>query len=101
MKADGTRSKPYAVVKGMDSGCDDPKLESVWSLSGYPSKDDDGEETLFIDFSPKGGPKNLLGKWDTFGGMPGIVFPDGNKWTKVVAGTPERRPPNLTLKADE
>lgn len=31
-----------------------------------------------------GGPKNLLGKWDTFGGVPGISFPDGNKWTKVL-----------------
>ena len=24
-------------------------------------------------------------------------FPDGNKWTKVLKGTPERRPPATTL----
>ena len=32
---------------------------------------------ILIDFSPKGGPKDLLGKYDEFGGVPGIVFPDG------------------------
>ena len=33
--------------------------------------------SIFIDFSPKGGPKDLVGKYDEFGGVPGIVFPDG------------------------
>jgi len=33
---------------------------------------------VLIDFSSKGGPKDLLGKWDG----DGITFPDGNKWTK-------------------
>jgi hypothetical protein len=32
----------------------------------------------------------------------GIVFPDGNKWTKVVRGTPDRRPKDMsTLKSEE
>ena len=31
---------------------------------------------------------------------PDIKFPDGNKWTKVAAGTPERRPPAVTLSSD-
>jgi len=101
MKTDGTRSKPSALVKGLDSGCADPKLADVWSLDGKLSKNEDGDELIFIDFSPKGGPKNLQGKWDSFGGIPGIVFPDGNKWTKVAGGTPERRPPNQTLNSDE
>jgi len=97
MKADGNRGKPYALVKGMDKGCSDPQLANVWSLNGSLSKNEEGEDLIFIDFSPKGGPKNLLGKWDTFDGIPGISFPDGNKWTKVAAGTPERRPPPVTL----
>ena len=33
-----------------------------------------------------------MGKWDTFGGIPGIVFPDGNKWTKVRASRPRSEP---------
>lgn len=37
-------------------------------------------ESIVIDFSPKGGPKNLEGKWVG----DGIQFPDGNKWTKKV-----------------
>jgi len=39
-------------------------------------------------------------RFDEFNGQPGILFPDGNKWTKVNGGTPDRRPPNETLKAD-
>jgi len=100
IKADGTRGKPMAVVKGIDDGCADPQLAKVWELEGKLSKNDDGEDLIFIDFSPKDGPKNLMGKYDTFGGIPGITFPDGNKWTKVAAGTPSRRPPNLTLNSD-
>eukprot|EP00443_Scrippsiella_acuminata_P031638 CAMPEP_0115218072 /NCGR_PEP_ID=MMETSP0270-20121206/26193_1 /TAXON_ID=71861 /ORGANISM="Scrippsiella trochoidea, Strain CCMP3099" /LENGTH=197 /DNA_ID=CAMNT_0002631985 /DNA_START=31 /DNA_END=624 /DNA_ORIENTATION=- len=37
------------------------------------------QEQLLIDFSSKGGPKNVLGVWDG----DGIKFPDGNKWTKT------------------
>jgi len=37
-------------------------------------------ESILIDFSPKGGPKSLEGKWVG----DGIQFPDGNKWTKKV-----------------
>lgn len=33
--------------------------------------------SIFIDFTPKGGPKDLVGKYEDFGGVPGIVFPDG------------------------
>lgn len=51
----------------------------------------------FIDFSPKGGPDKLLAKYEDGG----IVFPDGNKWTKVARGTPNRRPKDMsTLKSE-
>lgn len=36
---------------------------------------------MVIDFSPKGGPKNLLAKWDEE--RQGIAFPDGNLWKKL------------------
>ena len=38
-------------------------------------------DTILIDFSPKGGPKNLIGQYDGSG----IRFPDGNRWVKVGA----------------
>jgi hypothetical protein len=37
------------------------------------------EDEIFIDFSPKGGPRDLLGKWTG----KGILFPDGNEWKKI------------------
>eukprot|EP00639_Heterosigma_akashiwo_P000421 CAMPEP_0194573568 /NCGR_PEP_ID=MMETSP0292-20121207/9735_1 /TAXON_ID=39354 /ORGANISM="Heterosigma akashiwo, Strain CCMP2393" /LENGTH=974 /DNA_ID=CAMNT_0039424851 /DNA_START=89 /DNA_END=3013 /DNA_ORIENTATION=- len=36
---------------------------------------------LLIDFSPKGGPKDLVAEWDGSG----IVFSDGNKWPVRLA----------------
>merc|ERR1719473_1503459 len=53
--ADGRkRRNPVAYVKGVDKGCDvPPTLEQVWKLEGKVSEDG---ETIFIDFSPKGGP---------------------------------------------
>lgn len=103
MGADGRKERtPTAYVKGVDNAegsksCSGtPELADVWKLEGKVSEDG---ESVLIDFSPKGGPKNLLGKYETFG-APGIVFPDGNKWTKVANGTPERRPKNPTLTSD-
>ena len=40
------------------------------------AKETDG--TIFVDFSPKGGPKDLLGVYDNGA----IKWPDGNAWTK-------------------
>ena len=37
---------------------------------------------MVIDFSPKGGPKDLLAKWDAE--RNGIAFPDGNLWSKIM-----------------
>ena len=38
----------------------------------------ESEGTIFVDFSPKGGPKDLLGVYDNGA----IKWPDGNSWTK-------------------
>ncbi|CAE7217948.1 unnamed protein product [Symbiodinium sp. CCMP2592] len=40
-----------------------------------------GSDEITIDFSKKGGPAGVVGKWDT----DGIVFPDGNKWKKIIS----------------
>jgi hypothetical protein len=101
MNAAGIRERfPTAYIKGTDqkegqkSCSGTPELADVWSLTGKVSES--GDE-IYIDFSPKGGPAGVTGKLDTFGGAEGILFPDGNKWTKVASGTPERRPKLATL----
>jgi len=56
--------------------CGDGFVSTPFSLTAT-LKSADSDEVL-IDFSSKGGPADLLGKWDG----DGIKFPDGNKWTK-------------------
>ena len=66
-----------ALVSGADGnpGCSGGDGRP-WQLKGKVS----GDDKIFIDFSPKGGPKDLTGIWEA-GKKPGIRFPDGNKWT--------------------
>jgi hypothetical protein len=96
----GKRS-PYPVIevvgydgKGDGSMCSDrPTRADLWKIQGKMKNNNEA----VIDFSPKGGPSNLLATWDSNG----IVFPDGNKWTKIPEGTPARRPEDMrTLKSE-
>jgi hypothetical protein len=66
-----------AKISGTDGnpGCPADGSGRVWNLEGKI----DGK-SIFVDFSPKGGPKDLTGTWEAE--APGIRFPDGNKWTK-------------------
>ena len=41
-------------------------------------KADVNGKALYIDFSPKGGPKSVRAEWNGLG----LVFDDGNVWTK-------------------
>jgi len=69
--ADGT-------VKGEDGdpGCGARTVTRAWTLAGVIDVNDD---SIFIDFSPKGGPANFLGvRVDE-----GVKFPDGNVWRKL------------------
>merc|ERR1719163_2109318 len=80
MDSAGRKSrKPAAVNKGTDNedggACENGEGES-WRLMATLSED---QSTIKVDFSPKGGPKDVVGKWSDNG----IVFPDGNKWSKV------------------
>jgi len=99
LKGDGTRS-PYPVIeitgydgKGGNKMCNDrPTRDDLWKVEGTVKSSD----TAFVDFSSKGGPSKILAKFEDGG----IVFPDGNKWTKVARGTPDRRPKDMsTLKS--
>jgi len=55
-----------------DPSCPPDGSGTTWTLSGTIS----GNE-IVVDFSPKGGPKDLKGVFDRMG----IQWPDGNKWT--------------------
>lgn len=100
MRADGTRSAyPLIEVTGYDgkgegSMCKDrPTRADLWKIQGAMKSNTEA----LIDFSPKGGPAKLLAKWEDGA----IVFPDGNKWTKVAIGTNNRRPADMsTLKSE-
>ena len=72
------RSTTKAKVFGEDGtpGCQaDGQETKKWELEGELR----GENEILIDFSKKGGPKNLLGKWTGSG----VLFPDGNTWSKL------------------
>jgi hypothetical protein len=68
-------------VQGTDGtpGCMNGEKQKPWSLTGEVVKVPSKAPEILIDFSPKGGPKNLLGKLTEEGG---ILFPDGNTWSK-------------------
>eukprot|EP00440_Ansanella_granifera_P012245 gb/GFBE01013313.1/.p1 GENE.gb/GFBE01013313.1/~~gb/GFBE01013313.1/.p1 ORF type:complete len:196 (+),score=38.53 gb/GFBE01013313.1/:1-588(+) len=77
------------VISGTSSrdgskSCEPGSPVKTWVLvATKPGKTDDvmagPSDTLLIDFSKKGGPKDAVAKWDG----DGILFPDGNKWTKI------------------
>jgi len=49
-----------------------------------PTKFEAKKDTLTIDFSRKGGPKAVVAKFEDDGKFGKLVFPDGNKWTKMT-----------------
>lgn len=64
-----------AIVSGADGNPGCPTGDGrAWKLEGSIKGD-----SIFVDFSPKGGPKDLEGKWDGSG----IRWPDGNKWSST------------------
>jgi hypothetical protein len=69
-----------AVVLGEDGnpGCESGSTTKSWKLSGKVEGD-----SIYVDFSPKGGPKDLVGKWEDAAPQ-GIRWPDSNKWTRLV-----------------
>jgi hypothetical protein len=99
IRGDGSRpANPIIEVTGYDgkSGktCTDrPTRDDLWKVQGSVNRNN---VEAVIDFSPKGGPSNLKATYDNGG----IVFPDGNRWSKVTGGTPKRRPEDMsTLKS--
>ena len=81
MDPSGRKSrKPAAVIKGTDNedggACEAGSEAEPWRLQATLTED---QSKIMVDFSPKGGPKDVVGKWSDGG----IVFPDGNKWSKI------------------
>mmetsp|Transcript_12869 Transcript_12869/g.14090 ORF Transcript_12869/g.14090 Transcript_12869/m.14090 type:complete len:277 (-) Transcript_12869:97-927(-) len=71
-------AKGSAATMSLSDGGANSKL---FNLPVKVNKGKDGT-TLTIDFSPKGGPKNIIGTLASDGSS--ISFPDGNKWKKNV-----------------
>jgi hypothetical protein len=99
IRPDGTRSAyPVVEVRGYDGSggggmCTErpEKRDDIWTVKGQLRNN---QATL--DFSSKGGPKDLVAKYEDSE----IVFPDGNRWKKVPGGTPDRLPKDMsTLKS--
>ena len=70
------------AANGVDAtlaGHDDAEAKQHWSVPGVVSN---GGKTIVVDFSPKGGPKDIKGVWND---KNGIDWADGNTWTKVEA----------------
>lgn len=67
------------VVTGTDGNPGCLGRGPVKAFRIYPTYEP-GKDTLIFDFSSKGGPANVEGKWDGTG----IVFPDGNKWKRTI-----------------
>lgn len=65
-----------ADIKGTDGnpGCPADGSGKEWKLQGKINSKGD---TILVDFTPKGGPKDIMGVWDGSG----IKWPDGNKWS--------------------
>lgn len=69
------------MVSGADGNPGCPTGEGrPWNLKGRVDGDN-----IFVDFSSKGGPKDLNGVWEAKKPA-GIRWPDGNKW--VLEGRP-------------
>jgi len=63
-----------AKISGTDGtpGCPADGSGKEWNLVGKVQGDN-----ILVDFTPKGGPKDLKGVFDGTG----IEWPDGNKWS--------------------
>jgi hypothetical protein len=66
-----------AYVSGTDGtpGCPADGSGKPWNLIGKVKVNN-----ILVDFSPKGGPKDLEGKWEAEP-VAGIRWPDGNLWS--------------------
>lgn len=62
-------------------GTDDGR--TFWTINGHFTDVSKGH--LVIDFSPKGGPKDLSGTYSTEYGESRIRWPDGNQWDRKIA----------------
>ena len=68
----GWTHHPTKTVGGYKAWCES-KEGKEWKVKGKPIG-----RALVLDFSSKGGPKEVVAKWTGLG----LAFDDGNVWTK-------------------
>lgn len=78
VKADGIHA--YVFGTDGDPGCPEDGNGVAWRLDGIV---EGADNTIVVDFSPKGGPKSLEGKRTETG----ILWEDQNFWTEKRAST--------------
>jgi hypothetical protein len=80
VKDDKAAASSILTIRGTDGnpGCPPDGSGTPWTLTGQVGSDG---MSILVDFTPKGGPPNLKGTWDGSG----IMWPDGNKWTKTTS----------------
>jgi len=83
-----TRSVAVTQAGAVTVESRDSPEAAPWRLAGDAAMSPDGRSTLLvIDFSPKGGPKDLTATMNDASGD--LSFPDGNVWTRLPsAGQP-------------
>jgi hypothetical protein len=62
-------------------GSDDGNPFHFWNVTGNSIDTGDRLSEIHFDFSPKGGPADLVGKWDPVART--ITWPDGNVWSPL------------------
>merc|ERR1712118_336897 len=72
---------------GSDGACKAGEPVKEWALAATFAKDG---QSMKVDFSPKGGPKDVTGTWN---GKDGITFPTATPGRSSRAPTSTQRPP--------
>ena len=75
----GEENPETGLSDGTVVGSDTSSTEPDYTLPAMAGRSQDEFDIIFIDFTPKGGPKDFEGTWDN----DGILFVDGNKWPKA------------------
>jgi hypothetical protein len=89
----GCKRQIHVSTKGLEvflndgePGCLKGEAQKKYIL---PTKYEAKKDTLSIDFSKKGGPKAVIAKYEDDGKLGKLVFPDGNKWTRISPPSPD------------
>ena len=82
IKIDGDVDPNTGFQSGTCVGSDTSSTEPDWTLTAKAGQTETFDE-IVIDFSPKGGPADFIGRFESEGGEGIRWLADNNKWPKV------------------